>query len=255
MVHNTFTVLSGDDFMNISNLDKTVNFIGIDRDSNRVFDLLLTYFKAKKMFPKAEIVARLSPSRRGFHIIIKKKNTILENFFYRSILNDDAERIRLNMEKFALNNDEVENDLLFTSKGKKKIKELNMNAIIEGHETDIKDIEENWGTNNGLEKIETLSKKVEKEIPTKKVWICSIGFNGEALREKIKKICSDTNVKDETFRYKIYQSYFPKYEYLLVIFGNRNKDQSMQRGAWFKKILKKEFNVDILYYVKEKIET
>lgn len=78
----------------------------------------------------------------------------------------------------------------------------------------------------------------------------SIGIKGEVLKEKTKKIAMDISLKDETFKWKIFKSYFPQYDFSICIFS-KSKDKGMQRGAWMKRVLKKEYNEDILYYVKE----
>ena len=180
----------------IEKLNKKVNYIGIDIDNNDIYQLLFRYFQAKDMFPESQIDVEVSSSGKGFHIIIYKENTILENIFYRVLLNDDDRRLILSLRKLYMNNDMPYFDLIFTSKGGKKVTKINMEKILSDFKEDVKYIKDNWGTNEALNKIRELSKKIEKYIPVKKVWTTCIKFEGEELKEKIESVCEDIYMVD-----------------------------------------------------------
>ena len=86
----------------------------------------------------------------------------------------------------------------------------------------------------------------------RRVWITCIGFS-EEIKGNFEDICEDIAERDKSFKYRIYESYFPRYDFVLVIFSE-SKDQAMQRGEWFKRVFKRELGVDLLYWVKEKKE-
>ena len=78
-------------------------------------------------------------------------------------------------------------------------------------------------------------------------WITCIGIK-ELLLERMEKVCGDIVEKDETFRYKIVQSKFPKYDRVVLIFSP-TESQAHRRGVWFvKKAFKDEH---LLYWVKK----
>src|SRR3990167_8124128 len=101
-----------------------VNLIGIDLDSPSTYDFLREYCKAKSNFPRTEIKAYISNSGRGFHIEIKTKVTVIENFLWRAYFNDCTHRLRYSMQKYLIDPNEGWHDLLFEQKGTGKRKEL-----------------------------------------------------------------------------------------------------------------------------------
>lgn len=77
-----------------------------------------------------------------------------------------------------------------------------------------------------------------------------IGFKGEML-EKIAKVCSDIAKKDSTFKYRILNSKFPQYDFLLVLFtgpGKEGADLAHKRATWLVKKAFREYN--LCYWVK-----
>jgi hypothetical protein len=59
-------------------------------------------------------------------------------------------------------------------------------------------------------------------------------FNGEAVKEKLNKICVDITAKDPTFKSHIRKAVkTPGFEYLLVLYGS-DKDQVWKRLTWIK---------------------
>ncbi|MFQ6118366.1 MAG: hypothetical protein ACE5KE_00610 [Methanosarcinales archaeon] len=240
-----------------------MSFIGIDLDTTSIFDLLLTYFNAKKMFQDATITTEISSSNRGFHIIIKTKKEInkFDNFLIRAVLGDCSERLKLSLEKAFLNPKEKYNDLIFTKKGNNNVKIFNLENILNNYRKDVNFINKHWGDNLALERIEKLSKKVGRKIKTKNLWLTCFAFSTDSLRVKLSKVCSDIYVNDPSFKYKIYQNYNPDTEYLLIIFSE-TKNKAFQRGEWFlknvfdendiKKI--KRFGRKKYYWVKKKVD-
>ena len=225
--------------------------VNVDLDSRDIANMLLTYFKAQKIFPKSKIVVEVSSSGNGFHILIplKKEISFNENIKYRALLNDCSERLRLSITKHIMNDTE-EHDLIFTEKAGKKVKIINMKLILKPHSKLINQIDENWETNEALKLIEELAKKIEKKIPLKKGYVTSIGIKGKVLLEKIRKIAKDTYHRDNTFKYRLFNSYFPDSDYVFCVFS-KTKNQAMQRGAWIRRVIKKELNKELLYYVKK----
>jgi len=241
--------------MNIKDsINRKTNYIGIDIDDKSIFNFLLTYFALRERFKDAEIITEISSSGGGFHIIVKLKKeiTIIENWLERSLF-DDSMRLMLNLRKFYLSEGKDKNhDLIFTEKAGKKVKKFNMDNVLRNYRNDVKEIEKLWGSNEALEKIKILAEKIEKDnkIPIKDVWITTIGIKGEVMKEKIKKIAEDISMQDESFKWHMFISYFPDYDFCLCIKSN-SKTQAFQRGSWFRRIVKKELNEDILYYVKK----
>jgi len=69
---------------------------------------------------------------------------------------------------------------------------------------------------------------------------CCIGFPAERLKA-IAKICKDIAKKDKTFKYRIYNSKFPIYNFILMVFcgpGKEGADLAHKRGTW---LVKKAF--------------
>lgn len=61
------------------------------------------------------------------------------------------------------------------------------------------------------------------------------------------KVCRDTHNMDETFIYKIVDSWFDKYDYILIIYS-KDKDTAYRRGMWLVKKVFKDQN--LLFWVK-----
>ena len=239
---------------------KKINYIGIDIDSSDVFELLKRYILARKLFPDSEIITRISPSGHGYHMIIRlnKRITPFENFLYRALLDDDPYRLLLAMKKFAIDGERWY-DLIFTHKYGNKSQELDLDRLLKNY--DIEEIIKNWGEFGTMDKIEKISKGIKKKIGIKEVWMTCFAFKTNALREKLKGICEDISLKDESFKFKIYQNFQPEWDFILVIFSD-SKDKAFQRGAWFLKNCLdeedlgnvKKFGKDKYYWVKKRVE-
>jgi hypothetical protein len=226
--------------------------IWIDIDSFNAKQLVRILIKAMKLPEYEDFALRVSSSGFGFLLKIYFKEDIdyFKHFIYRAILEDDPYRLRLALMKYYLG-ERKWLDLAFQEKDEGKAKEIT--HLIKKYENEIKEIVNLINKNEKIniidEKVEEVSKKLEKELKIfkKELFSTNIGFN-KKLKEKIEKVCMDTFEKDPTFRYRIFQSYFPKYDYVLTFYSN-NRDQAHKRGIWFcKKIFKDE---KLQYWVKE----
>lgn len=237
-------------------LSKKGRVFGVDIDSSSVFNLLRMYLDVKVMFPESEIIVRQSSSGLGFHLIIRLPHeiTVLEDILFRAVLGDCSLRVIISLKKIFLSDGEEQYpDIIFDEKNNKKDEPFNFNALLKPFSEKIDYIINNWGRGECLAMIKEVSDQIKPEIESiqKEIYMCCVGFSGDELKERIKKIATDTFEKDNSFKWKIYQSYFKDYDYVFIVYSN-NKDQAMQRGAWMKKVLKKEFNVDVFYWVKKK---
>ncbi len=215
-------------------LDKKVDYIGFDIDGGNVSKLLRLYFALKKVFPRSKIDVYVSSSRRGFHVIVRKKVSVLENLYWRALLGDDNIRISLNLRKMFSNPNESFNDVLFDiKKGKHRVK-INLEKILSKHSELVKKYLEHkrW------EDLIVLSDLVRMELPIIKKWIVCIPFNEEKFFE-IEEICESCG-----FDYSIFQSYYPDSDHLLVVFS-KARDDAVRIGNFFKKEL------GLLFWVKE----
>lgn len=240
------------------NLNKKVDYIGVDIDSSSVYDLLFSYLKARRLFPKERIDVSISPSGFGFHLIIHKKVTILENIYYRIILHDDPWRIVLSLKKFFINPHEEYFDIIFDSKWGNNSKKIDLKKILDENKSDVEFIFKKWGTNEALRRLVELSDKVADKIDKPVAWLTCFAFTGNELKDKLNKICEDIRAKDSSFKYRIYESYIKGADYMLVI-SSSSKDQAFQRGEWFLRILDDEDKSNIkkfdgkYYWVKKKV--
>jgi len=150
--------------------------VNVDLDSRDISRMLLTYFKAKRIFPTSRIKVEVSSSGNGFHILIPLIRNINfeENIKYRALLNDCSERIRLSITKNIMN-DKEKHDLIFTEKAGKKVKPLNIEFLLKPHLELVNQINEKWETNEALELIDKLAEKIKEKIPLKKVMLQVLG--------------------------------------------------------------------------------
>lgn len=248
--------------IDIQTLSQITQHIGVDIDSPSTYDLLFSYLKAKKLFPNTRITVSVSPSGSGFHLIIHKKVSVLENIYYRIMLHDDPWRIILSLKKLFLNPQEEYFDIIFDSKWGNESKRIDLEGILSKHVDDVKYIYDNWGSNKALRRLVELAEKIDGRIPKAKSWLTIFNFNGEDTKEMINKICEDTRKKDNSFKYKIYQSYMPYSQYVLVV-SSPSKEKAYARGKWLTMVFSKEGIIDKIvkfemkdktafFYVKQK---
>ncbi|MEM0162726.1 MAG: hypothetical protein QXO62_06660 [Thermoproteota archaeon] len=209
--------------------------ISIDIDEFNVFTLYKTIWKGLKLGLKFER-AEISPSGNGFHVIFSDEVDDLENIIYRAILDDDPYRLRYSIKRYSMGG---QVDICFSVKNKKKSKKIEEKLL------NLEELKK-------AERIEEVIKLAENSEVNKlkpEFYITVIPFDGEELREKVAKIIEDIEAKDESFKASIYRSYLKDYYYVIVI-KSPDKNQAYQRGEWFLKILKKEFQYDTYYWVK-----
>ncbi|MBO3801777.1 MAG: hypothetical protein JTT12_05615 [Candidatus Brockarchaeota archaeon] len=209
--------------------------ISIDIDEFNVFTLYKTIWKGLKLGLKFER-AEISPSGNGFHVIFSDEVDDLENIIYRAILDDDPYRLRYSIKRYSMGG---QVDICFSVKNKKKSKKIEEKLL------NLEELKK-------AERIEEVIKLAENSEVNKlkpEFYITVIPFDGEELREKVAKIIEDIEAKDESFKASIYRSYLKDYYYVIVI-KSPDKNQAYQRGEWFLKILKKEFQYDTFYWVK-----
>jgi hypothetical protein len=216
-------------------LKKKVSKISVDIDEFNIRRLLNSWLMAKKFFPNSKIKVLYSPSHEGFHLIIYKKVSILENILWRALLWDDEKRLMISLRRIALNWENPNPDIAFDLKSGKKAEEIDFEKIIYPYRKIVKKILKKWDKVD--EMVEELAKKIEQKIQKKDTFVTMFAFNTKELKEKLQKICSDIAEKDSTFKYKIYQNFSPKSDYLLAIFSG-SETQAFERGEWFIRVLK-----------------
>jgi hypothetical protein len=223
----------------------------IDLDSGRAIDLVNVLIKAMNLPEYEDFAVRLSSSGFGFLVKIYFKEELddFKTFQYRAILDDDPYRLELALHKYYLG-ERRWLDLAFKEKDGEKAKEIT--HIVKKYEKNLKEIAKMIKNNENIKKIDKktieVSKKLEKDLkPLKReIYTTCIGFNKKDL-EKIEKICRDIFEKDPTFKYRIYQSFFKKYDFILTFFST-SRNQAHKRGTWF---VKKAGIEGLLYWVKK----
>jgi len=206
-----------------------VPWLGLDLDRMSKYDLLLTYFKCRKLFPDAKIEVKISGSGKGFHIIVHETMSVLENILWRTRLGDDARRMMFSLAKFAHNPELPFFDLMFSEKFGKSTKQVDVEGILEHHKEDTDYIWANWGSEEALHRLRDLSEKAE--IAIERYWTCSFKIPAEkkdAIVEKMKNISE----KDETFKWRVFPN-FLGHGYILIIYSP-DMDTSHKRGVWIK---------------------
>ncbi|MEM1577926.1 MAG: hypothetical protein QXM27_02880 [Candidatus Pacearchaeota archaeon] len=229
-----------------------MSYLWIDLDSIDAKLLVRVLVKAMKLPEYEDFAVRVSSSGFGFllKIYFNKEIDDFKHFIYRAILEDDPYRLRLALNKYYLG-ERRWLDLAFYEKDQGKIKEIT--HIVKKYEKDLKNIVEMIKNNENIKeidkKINEVSKKLEKELkPFKKeIFSTNIGFK-EKDKERIEKVCKDTFEKDPSFKYRIFQSFFPKYDYILTVYSP-TKDQAFKRGDWLVKKALKDLN--LLFWVKK----
>ena len=78
-----------------------MGFISVDLDTVSIRTLLKTIRNALDMGLKIRKV-EISPSKRGFHLIIENSSNEIEGLMKRALLNDDARRIRYALKRLAM---------------------------------------------------------------------------------------------------------------------------------------------------------
>jgi len=218
--------------------------ISIDIDEFNVERLYITLWKGKNLGLNLEEV-RISPSGYGFQVIYSDNVPKEKVVQVRALLDDDPYRLRYALKRLALGSTV---DICFSMKKIGRAK-----TIWKKNGKKLINIDEIFSCKS-VEEVAKLAEKSSLKEFEKKYYVTAIGLSCDyAILDRIKQICEDTNRKDETFKFKIYPSFFEKYDYVLVVFS-ANKDQAYQRGEWLKKVFLKELGLDVLYWVKERKE-
>lgn len=229
--------------------------ISLDVDTSSSRTLLWTWFRAKARHPESKITVNQSLSGLGYHIKIHKKCTPLENIMERAIIGDDGWRLMYSIRRWALCGEEFI-DICHNTNGKEDVLEVDMNQLLKKHSEDVDYVLKNIYKNplKAGDKVGKMAEEIKPKLKKlqKEYFVTCIGFNGDDLYAKIKKIAEDTSEKDKSFKWRLFESFFPKYDYLFTIIS-KNKDQAYQRGEWMKRVVKKEFDIDIYYWIKKKI--
>jgi hypothetical protein len=236
-----------------------VKQISVDLDHRSIVQLLRVYFSSKKLLPGVPMEVFISSSGIGFHLKFYKSVTVEEDLKIRALLWDDADRIVYALKKWALNQNEEYVDLCFDEKEKGKETAVPLEEILNrDYRKEAEKISNliNNGDNDAADKeVKNLAKEIKPKIePFKKPqWVGCIGFNGDNLRQAIEKVCTDITEKDQTFKYKVYSSFYPEHEWVLVLFDT-DKDQLWKRLTWLKnKTVLKDQNTPL--WVKQRIAT
>ena len=222
---------------------QTVDMVGIDLDSPSTYDMLREYFKAKQMFPHAEIKTYISNSGRGYHIEIKKSVTILENFLLRAYFNDCAHRLRYSMQKYLIDKNDKWLDLLFQQKGTGKRKEIDIERSLQSHKTMVKSILKELGSEQSMQKLGALAQ--ELNFLPEEYFIVACEVKGRLEKEELQKFADKTNI-DCGYRYKISPNFFPGQGQLLFFWKFNDIHEATkfmgilrqqgQETCWLKKI-------------------
>jgi len=175
----------------------------------------------------------ISPSGRGFHIILEKDGIDeLGCLIYRAMLFDDPYRLRYSLIKYGL---KQETDICFERKAGRNSKEIKVD-IEELKKMDVLEVEK-------------LVEKYEKRLGNalKRVFLTIFEIEDEK-EEEVRKVLQDIADRDESFRYRVYTNLIKdgKTKYVGVIFSP-DKNTAHKRGMWFVS------NVDgvNMYWVKE----
>lgn len=228
--------------------NQKVDQIGLDYDDLNITAFLFNYFRVKKDFPKTKIETEMSSSARGLHIRIHKKCTILENFKYRTLYNDDLLRLGLSLKKILMNPDEKYPDLIFDTKNGVEVKKIDMDAILKNHKDLVKLIEKDINKEKIWKHLEVLANEIYEQFPKKQIWSTCIQFNGATLKQSVIDTCSDIADQDPTFQWRIWINYQSNKDFTLVIFS-KDRDQAYRRGTIFTKNYFEDEK--LLYFVKE----
>jgi len=242
-------------------IEKKVPLISIDSDVYSAYRVLQRYLAAKALYPNEEIRVYISSSKLGLHVKIFKQACILEDLIARAMLSDDAYRLVYAIRKLALSEGEEEFvDLCFDWKEEGYEIEINIEAILEPYREEVEKALELLREGKFIsadEIIRELAEKVKDQLEIKQdMYVGCIAFNGDDVLEEVRRVCEDIVVRDETFKYHIYPSYFPEWEYVLAIFDN-NKDRCWRKITWFVNkvpiLRERRERGEIRFWVKERV--
>lgn len=208
-----------------------VESLGLDLDRVSKYGLLLTYFKCRMAFPGTTIEVEVSASGKGYHIIVNREMSVLENILWRASLLDDDKRLIYSLRKFMADPKFPFFDLLFTEKGGQSVQKIDMNSVLKPHIDELKVIAEKWGTEEGLQRIGELSKKLP-DLNTKGTWTTAFNI-GPEVKEAGQTVLENIAMKDMSFEWNMFPDYFGK-GYTVIVYSP-DKDTAQRRGLWLVK--------------------
>ncbi|MEM0065028.1 MAG: hypothetical protein QW253_00050 [Metallosphaera sp.] len=222
-------------------LSRQVSYVGIDVDFGNIYRLIRAYFLLKKWYGKVEVY--YSPSKTGFHIRVPVSVSVLEDILARAVAGDDEFRLVHSLRKIAMSKGEEKwVDLLFKVKNGKEEERIDMEGILEKYKNDVLMLEsaiELGDTKKINDALTKLVDDLEKELRPKSVYAGCIAFNEESLAEELKNVCNDIMLKDPSFKYRIWKSVVPGWEYILTVYTD-DEDCAWKKITWLanKTILK-----------------
>lgn len=204
-----------------------VEHLGIDIDRASKYDLMLTYFKCKKAFPESPITMEISASGKGFHVIVQKEMTVLENIMWRARFGDDQRRLMFSLAKFAHDPEIPFFDLIFSKKYGKNVTQIEIEELLEPHKETVQKIMDSWGTDEALALLKELSDNVE--IKVERYWTTSIKIPEKSKDALVKKM-NEIAMVDETWKWRVFPN-FLGHGYILIVYSP-DMDHAHRRGVW-----------------------
>ena len=192
----------------------------IDIDSINIKRLLKTLKKALDLGLKV-LGVRISPSRRGFHVLLKKDELGVEELIkYRALLDDDPYRLRYSLKRWALGG---EVDVCFERKAGKDAIPIQIDL------DELKEID--------VLEVDKLVEKYKKKFGNllRKSFLTIFEIQDKNL-EHVKEVLGDIAERDSSFRYKIYPNLYKKRKtkFIGVVF-NKDLNEAHRRGTWLTK--------------------
>ena len=208
-------------------LRKPVEKIGIDVDTQSTEKIVRTFLSVKHHFPTSQIEAEKSKKGVHFYVYPDRPVSLLESFIIRSFCGDDMIRIKLSLQRLWLSEGDDIIDLIFTQKNGFKCVPFDMGAHLDPFNKEVKEILKYYGETNTHEKIKKLCEKMDFGFPNKKV--ACFQFSGEKKRHKIRDYAMEIYQKDNDFKFRIFQNYSPDSDYILVIYGEENIKEYVEK--------------------------
>lgn len=213
--------------------DKKTEKISVDLDDISSQRLLRTFLMAKKFFPNSKIEVRLSPSHSGYHVIIHKKISALENIFWRAMLDDDEVRIVLSLKKIFMNPD-APVDIAFDIKGGGKAEVIDLEKILKPYKKRIERILKRWdGSVDG--DVSKIAEEIKGRLPIRERWVFAAAFKGSGLKESIKDWAVKEYEKNNVAHFGIFQSYYPDNDFIFTRYFKNEDDAELLKEKFEKK--------------------
>jgi len=218
--------------------------ISVDLDRASILQLLRVYFTAPRAFKlvtgreyDGKVSAETSPSGVGFHVMLHADVSPLEDLKIRALLWDDPVRIAYALRKWTLNPSERHVDLRFDEKSGGKVVRIPLDSLLSPYASTIH-VQHHVGVGEGEKaerEVKALAEKLKPEIDKYKTpsFIGCISFKGDELHEALIKVCGEIAAKDQTFKWRIYPSFMPEWDWILSVFTTE-KEKAWKRITWLK---------------------